>query len=207
VLSEVSEMGEDKEYFVWEPYKKSKDVRYTNKDGVQVTNFDMNITKEELDKIIFWGRGVSGLVEILVKDNVEGAGHSSQLYNIRFKGHIKKIRDLSEEDQIRQEKRRISSRDSLRRSRGKENKKIIEAYFPKEEFSNRLNEIFKENDSGIEIRKVKDLIYAIISEKHPLTQKESNIIYYSKVMAREIKEFMLTRGYEKDFDVYTKVQK
>jgi hypothetical protein len=200
-------MTEDKEYFTWEPYKKSKNVRYSNREGVQVTNFDMNITKEELDNIIFRGRGVSGLVEILVKDNVEGADHSPQLYNIRFKGHIKKVRDLSEEDQIRQENRRISSRDSLRRSRGKENKKIIEAYFPKEEFSNRLNEIFKENDSGITIRKVKDLIYTIVSEKKSLNQKESNIIYYSKVMAREIKEFMLSRGYVKDFDEYIKKQK
>jgi hypothetical protein len=193
-------MEEEKEYFTWEPYEGAE-----HKEKIIINDFSMDPISKYTDRTNLRGVSVKGLFKIAIEGDSNEANNTEK-YSINFKGRMKIILDLSEEEKIRLDRRRKSSSDSLRRSRGKIYKKNIETYFPREELGNQLDEILKDNNSRIEIRKMKDLIHTILSEKKPLTPKESNLIYYSRLIAREIKNLMLERHYVKEGDKYVKMQ-
>lgn len=172
------------------------------KKDIKVIYLDLNLDNINLDKIDYKGNKVKGLAGILIGDDSQGENSQPKLYHIKFEGKIKKPIDSSEERAIKDYYRK-ASRDSMRKMRGIRYKEQITKYLPREELSNKLDEIFKDNTSNIEIRTLRNLIYVILNEKKLLTQKESNLIRYSPVLARAIEEFMNARHYFKiDGQIY-----
>jgi len=167
------------------------------KKDIKVIYFDLDLDNINLGKIDHKGNKIKGLAGILIRDYSQEENSQPKLYHIKFEGKIKKPIDSSEENEIIKDNSRKASRDSMRKMRGRRYKEQIAKYFPREELSNKLNEIFKDNTSNIEIRTLRNLIYTILNEKKPLTQKESNLIRYSPVLAKAIEEFMNTRDYFK----------
>jgi len=167
------------------------------KKDIKVIYFDLDLDNINLGKIDYKGNKIKGLAGILIRDDSQGENSQPKLYHIKFEGKIKKPIDSSEKNEIIKNYSRKASRDSMRKSREIRYKKQIAKYFPKEELGNKLDEIFKDDTFNIEIRTLRNLIYTILNEKKPLTQKESTLIRYSPVLARAIEEFMNTRDYLK----------
>jgi len=177
--------------------EKDNDPTSKPKKDIKVIYFDLDLDNINLDNERYMGRKVKGLAGILIGDDSQGENSHHKLYNIKFEGKIKESINPSERDKIIKEYYREVSRDSMKKMRGIRYKEQIAKYLPKEELSNKLDEMFKDSTSDIEIETLRDLIYNILNEKKSLTQKEKSLIYHAQFFARAIEEFMNARDYLK----------
>lgn len=167
------------------------------KKDIKVIYFDLNLDDINLNNERHMGRKVKGLAGILIKDNSQGENSPPKLYHIKFEGKIKKSIGPSEKNRIIKDYSRKASRDSMSKMREIRYREQIAKYLPKEELSNKLDEMFKDSTSDIEIETLRDLIYNILNEKRSLTQKEKSLIYRAQFFAKAIEEFMNARDYSK----------
>jgi hypothetical protein len=203
VLSEVSEMGEDKEYFVWEPYKNAE-----HKKKITIKGFDMDPISEYANITNSRGVAVKGLVKIAMEDEGSTEINNSEEYNIKFSGRMKIIRDISEEEIIKKDKQRKASRDGMRKRREGVLKPSTESniseYFPRKELDSKLNDILY----YIEEDKLKNLVYYILGQSKVLNLKQALEVYKNPLWTDAIREFMQGKeDFKKEGDRYVRIQK
>ncbi|MGY4884042.1 MAG: hypothetical protein ACP5NZ_00495 [Nanobdellota archaeon] len=194
-------MSEDeKQYFEWVPCEGAEE-----KEKIDIIDFQMNPISKYLDRNDFRGVNIEGLMKIVLSNDIKD-NEGSQKYSIKFKGRMKKIIPLSEEEKIKKEKQRTSSRNYMRRFRGTDTKSQLNVaeIFPRKELSKKLNEILY----YVKYNEVKNMIYDILSKDKSFKSKELLRVYRDIAWAESIREFMDNqKDFKKEGEVYFRIQR
>lgn len=92
----------------------------------------------------------------------------------------------------------------LKTLRHKEYKREVKTFFPKEELSNKLEEIVENNRFCIEMKILNLWVFNILNEKNKENCISKHKISVNPIWQKAIYEFMIERGYRKNGDQYVK---